>query len=866
MSKLLEDILNEKDDDDPFLQEYERYSGSSELAPSSAVVASSDGFDAGHWRPSADSRSQPAHRLTADDASSTSSSTPTAAAAAGVIDSGPQADLQQQALATPRTRSDAASSSGLLHAIDALPSTPSDPSDAALDAPDWPVSTRPDGEMSSDYATSSGDETYAVAADEPPMVSPASSRHTAVAAAVPPTPPAKLLRLDVVTSSPSSDDGEPLGSRSRALSTVSVPAAASEFESVASAGNAATSSSSARWLVDWSKTALLPLPASMLLAAGPFTAVASLGAGWCTVAGTSRGMLVVWLEPRLPPSLLGVPQHTPEYGAVEAVDVWPAGAGGDVRLLSSHTGGTLLLWHARQPRPLKLLHPHAAGTASWLQWLAPHTFLSADRHGLIQLGRAAPWMMGWSIESRPLLDLSSSPAAAAALDKAAAAAAVAAAAAAGVRRRLLALQVSVLHQQQPPLDLPSPPALIAFATRSQSQQQSHVVAVVEGSSGLLVSRAARLSGRAAAASVSFAWLRTSPGAASLAVAWDLELQLVDVSLSATPPSSGGPAPHCSLAALLVLPVGAPCRSLAWLHPRVLVAEWCMASSRPDSDAHHQQAPASSVTLVDPQQRLLLETRPVGSSVQEAAAARCVAADGRCYMLSGDGSAVICGSVLGWRERLARLEAAGRDAEAIELAVELYADRDPDGLVPVGERGELRDRLLTMLARRVSRAARLPPHEVPHVARSTIAACRALDRLDVLFADFFEGLSAAPPPPGAIPTLAGPPGWLLELLEPEILRQSNASSAATAEDGDPAGEFCDGLGLPPEILQAFVAHYARQGWLPRLERCLMRLPLDSIDFHQVAKLCRQHGLFRALVKVCWTLPSSRKGLLDSSELS
>ncbi|PPR88490.1 hypothetical protein GOBAR_AA32197 [Gossypium barbadense] len=68
---------------------------------------------------------------------------------------------------------------------------------------------------------------------------------------------------------------------------------------------------------------------------------------------------------------------------------------------------------------------------------------------------------------------------------------------------------------------------------------------------------------------------------------------------------------------------------------------------------------------------------------------------------------------------------------------------------------------------------------------------------------------------------------LELLEPYILK--------------------DMLGcLPPEIMQVLVEHYSSKGWLQRVEQCVLHMDISSLDFNQVVILCREHGLYGALV--------------------
>ncbi|KAK7292879.1 hypothetical protein RJT34_15734 [Clitoria ternatea] len=68
---------------------------------------------------------------------------------------------------------------------------------------------------------------------------------------------------------------------------------------------------------------------------------------------------------------------------------------------------------------------------------------------------------------------------------------------------------------------------------------------------------------------------------------------------------------------------------------------------------------------------------------------------------------------------------------------------------------------------------------------------------------------------------------LELLEPYILKDMLGS-------------------LPPEIMQELVEYYSTKGWLQRVEQCVLHMDISSLDFNQVIRLCREHGLYSALV--------------------
>ena len=55
-------------------------------------------------------------------------------------------------------------------------------------------------------------------------------------------------------------------------------------------------------------------------------------------------------------------------------------------------------------------------------------------------------------------------------------------------------------------------------------------------------------------------------------------------------------------------------------------------------------------------------------------------------------------------------------------------------------------------------------------------------------------------------------------------------------------------LQPELLQAFVQHYQRRGWLSRVEQCIIHMDILVIDFQQVAKLCRENELYSGLIYI------------------
>ncbi|XP_042405548.1 vacuolar protein sorting-associated protein 8 homolog isoform X1 [Zingiber officinale] len=95
-------------------------------------------------------------------------------------------------------------------------------------------------------------------------------------------------------------------------------------------------------------------------------------------------------------------------------------------------------------------------------------------------------------------------------------------------------------------------------------------------------------------------------------------------------------------------------------------------------------------------------------------------------------------------------------------------------------------------------------------------CIHISRIDILFDSIFTKFVAVQHG-----------GTFLEILEPYILKDMLGS-------------------LPPEIMQALVEHYSSRGWLQRVEQCVLHMNISSLDFNQVVRLCREHGLYGALI--------------------
>lgn len=207
-------------------------------------------------------------------------------------------------------------------------------------------------------------------------------------------------------------------------------------------------------------------------------------------------------------------------------------------------------------------------------------------------------------------------------------------------------------------------------------------------------------------------------------------------------------------------------------------------------------------------------------------------------------------LLPWKERIQALQNAGDWMGALHMAMELY-DGNAQGVIGLPRtldalREAIMGFLLQLLSAYVDEAfsyislafsnqhekleAEVEGHnqkdsvsvqikeQFARVGGVAIEFCVHIRRTDVLFDSVFSKF---------VGVQHG--GTFLELLEPYILK--------------------DMLGcLPPEVMQALVEHYSKKGWLQRIEQCVLHMDIGSLDFNQVVRLCREHGLYSALIYV------------------
>ncbi|KAJ8626194.1 hypothetical protein MRB53_019501 [Persea americana] len=210
--------------------------------------------------------------------------------------------------------------------------------------------------------------------------------------------------------------------------------------------------------------------------------------------------------------------------------------------------------------------------------------------------------------------------------------------------------------------------------------------------------------------------------------------------------------------------------------------------------------------------------------------------------------LVVSRLLPWKERIQVLQKAGDWMGALDMAMRLY-DGHAHGVIDLPRtidaiREAIMQYLLDLLLSYVdvvfsyisvafcNQIGREEQVDVPKIERSSLHSdiqeqyarvggvavefCVHIKRTDILFDEIFSKFVAVQQG-----------GTFLELLEPYILK--------------------DMLGcLPPEIMQALVEHYSSKGWLQRVEQCVLHMDISSLDFNQVVKLCREHGLYGALI--------------------
>jgi len=189
-------------------------------------------------------------------------------------------------------------------------------------------------------------------------------------------------------------------------------------------------------------------------------------------------------------------------------------------------------------------------------------------------------------------------------------------------------------------------------------------------------------------------------------------------------------------------------------------------------------------------------------------------------------------LLTWEERISVFISKDNWLQALELCKEYYTDTVPVviGLPKDGKARKMLisdkivDTLQAYMRTAVLRNSVGDSEPINQVFSYQVVGCAAIeylvlvDRTDVLYGGIYEQFADIKKE-----------NFFLELIEPYILSDQLRY-------------------LHPEIMHTFVEYYSSQKKLKQVEKCIVHLDIASLDFHQVATLCRQHQLFNALIYI------------------
>ncbi|KAF3191769.1 Vacuolar protein sorting-associated protein 8 [Orbilia oligospora] len=203
--------------------------------------------------------------------------------------------------------------------------------------------------------------------------------------------------------------------------------------------------------------------------------------------------------------------------------------------------------------------------------------------------------------------------------------------------------------------------------------------------------------------------------------------------------------------------------------------------------------------------------------------------GRIFLLGSFDMSV--GALSNWADRLLALMEVGDFIGALKLATSFYLGGTE--MITVGLPSDddlrhtmVRDKLLDMMGASLRYAFGLTAQSVPikereqlqELATACITACMSMGTTDFLFETAFEAFEDG-----------SAEGIFLETLEPLILN----------------GELTY---LPPTVVKSLISHYTSLGLESRLEEVICHLDPRTMDIHQVTGLCKEHGLYDALIYV------------------
>ncbi|KAK3300537.1 Golgi CORVET complex core vacuolar protein 8-domain-containing protein [Chaetomium fimeti] len=203
--------------------------------------------------------------------------------------------------------------------------------------------------------------------------------------------------------------------------------------------------------------------------------------------------------------------------------------------------------------------------------------------------------------------------------------------------------------------------------------------------------------------------------------------------------------------------------------------------------------------------------------------------GRLFLLGLNDISI--GALSNWADRLIALMENGDYVGAITLATSYYTGDANKLTVGLPEDTKSRhsmvqDRLMEIMraslkyafGQRQRNREPTDDHHFQELSETCFVACLSVGDIDFLFDEMYEWYEEA-----------GVEGIFFEALEPYIL-----DGSITA--------------VPPVVVKALITHFVTKGWESRLEELICHMNTATLDLDQITLLCKQHGLYDALLYV------------------
>ncbi|TGJ86917.1 hypothetical protein E0Z10_g1852 [Xylaria hypoxylon] len=203
--------------------------------------------------------------------------------------------------------------------------------------------------------------------------------------------------------------------------------------------------------------------------------------------------------------------------------------------------------------------------------------------------------------------------------------------------------------------------------------------------------------------------------------------------------------------------------------------------------------------------------------------------GRVFLLGFNDVSI--GSLSNWADRLIALMENGDYVGAIHLATSYYTGDANKLTIGLPEDASLRhqmvqDKLMEIMtaslkyafSQRQKNKSSADDKHLHELAETCFVACHNVGDIDFLFDEVYEWFEE-----GDVE------GIFLEVLEPYILEKTIRT-------------------VPPTVVKAMVTHFVSQGWEGRLEEMICHMETATLDIDQITLLCKQHGLYDALIYV------------------